>query len=164
MSLMRFCSHCWAENGYDTIVCDRCGASLTEAEAISSEQRFLRALHHPEPLVREMAALLLGLRTSPSALSVLIARLFEETDVCVLCALSKVLGQGGDDQAARALVRRLEHPNTFRVALALVEALDVLAQRGCWQALRALKAPPSVSERVAEVIAVKRQALNQLYL
>jgi HEAT repeat protein len=165
MPQFRFCSHCWAENLLDATVCDRCGKELVETEqSVSYAQKLLWALHHPVPDVREMAALLLGLRRDMPAFPVLIACLEEETDIGVLCAICKALGQLGDCRAAETLTRRLGQPNALQVALALVDALAALAQTGCWEALRALKMPPPVSERVAEAIATKLKPLDRLYL
>ena len=96
MPLIQYCSNCWAENTIDATVCDRCGTSLSDTEAIFYDQKLMRALHHPVPETREMAAMLLGQRQDQHALPVLMSRLLEETDIGVLCAIGKALGQLGD--------------------------------------------------------------------
>jgi hypothetical protein len=49
------------------------------------------------------------------------------------------------------------------MALTIVVALATLAQKGCWEALDVLKAPPPVSERVAKEIAARLETLNLMY-
>jgi len=163
MPLMQFCSTCWAENLIDATVCDRCGTSLSETEPIFYDQKLLRALQHPVPEVREMVAMLLGLRQDRHALPVLLARLLEERDMGVLCAISKALGQLGDCQAAASLAKRLAQPNALVLALTIVDALAALARTGCWEALNVLKTPPPVPERVAQEITARLESLNLLY-
>jgi HEAT repeat protein len=163
MPLIQFCPNCWAENLIDATVCDRCGASLAETEPIFYDQKLMRALHHPVPETREMAAMLLGLRRDQQALPVLLSRLLEETDIGVLCAISKALGQLGDCRAVASLAKRLAQPCALVVALTIVDALAALARTGCWEALDALKAPPPVPERVAQEITARLKALNLLY-
>ncbi len=163
MPLIQFCSNCWAENLIDTTICDRCGTSLAETEPIFYDQKLLRALQHPVPEVREMVAMLLGLRQDRHALPALLARLLEESDIGVLCAISKALGQLGDCQAAALLAKRLAQPNALVVALTIVDALAALARTGCWEALNVLKTPPPVPERVAQEIIARLETLNLLY-
>ena len=163
MPLMQFCSNCWAENPIGATVCDRCGTALSENEPIFYDQKLMRALHHPILETREMAAMLLGQRRDQPALPVLMSRLFEETDMGVLCAISKALGLLGDCQAVASLSKRLAQPNALVVALTIVEALAALAQTGCWEALDVLKAPPPVLERVAQEITGRLETLNRLY-
>jgi hypothetical protein len=163
MPLIQFCSNCWAENPLDAPNCDRCGTSLSETGSIFYDQKLMRALHHPIPETREMAAMLLGQRRDQPALPVLMSRLFEETDMGVLCAISKALGQLGDCRAVASLSKRLAQPNALVVALTMVDALAALAQSGCWEALDVLKAPPPVPERVAQEITGRLETLNRLY-
>ena len=163
MAFIQFCSHCWAENLLDTTVCERCGTPLSETQPVFYDQKLMRALHHPVPQTREMAAMLLGQRQDRHALPVLLSRLQEETDIGVLCAISQALAQLGDCQAVLTLAKRLAQPLALVVALTVVDALATLAQKGCWEALDVLKAPPPVSERVAKEIAVKLETLNLLY-
>src|SRR5947207_1870457 len=85
MPLIQFCSNCWARNLLDATVCERCGAPLSETEPICYEQKLLRALHHPLPETREMAAMLLGLHRDEHALPALMSCLLEEADIGVLC-------------------------------------------------------------------------------
>src|SRR6266478_4071204 len=110
MPLIPFCSNCWAENLIDATVCDRCGTPLSETEPIFYDQKLMRALHHPMAETREMAAMLLGRRRDQHALPVLMSCLLEETDIGVLCAISKALGQLGDCRAVASLSRRLVQP------------------------------------------------------
>jgi len=163
MSLIQFCSNCWAENLIDATLCDRCGTPLSETEPIFYDQKLMRSLHHPVPETREMAAMLLGQRRERHALPVLQSRLLEETDIGVLCSISQALAQLGDCQAVASLAKRLAQPLALVVALTIVDALASLALRGCWEALDVLKAPPPMSERVAKEIAVKLETLNLLY-
>ena len=163
MSLMQFCSNCWAGNLIDATVCDRCGTPLSETEPIFYDQKLMRALHHPVPETREMAAMLLGQRWDRHALPVLMSRLLEETDIGVLCAISQALGQLEDCRAVPSLAKRLAQPHALVVALTIVDTLATLARTGCWEALDVLKTPPPVSERVAKEIAVKLETLNLLY-
>ncbi len=163
MPLIQFCSTCWAENLIDATVCDQCGTSLAATEPIFYDQKLMRALQHPVPEVREMVAMLLGLRQDRHALPVLLARLLEESDMGVLCAISKALGQLGDCQAAASLAKRLAQPNALVVALTIVDALAALARTGCWEALNVLKTPPPVPERVAQEIIARLETLNLLY-
>jgi HEAT repeat protein len=163
MPLIQYCPNCWAENLIDATVCDQCGTSLAETEPISYDQKLMRALHHPVPEVREMAAMLLGQRRDQHALPVLMSRLLEETDIGVLCAISKALGQLGDCRAVASLSRRLAHPSALVVALTIVDALAALARTGCWEALGVLKAPPAVPERIAQEITARLKTLNLLY-
>ncbi len=163
MPLIQYCSNCWAENTIDATVCDRCGTSLSDTEAIFYDQKLMRALHHPVPETREMAAMLLGQRQDQHALPVLMSRLLEETDIGVLCAIGKALGQLGDCRAVASLSKRLAQPNALVVALTIVDAIAALARTGCWEALDALKAPPPVPERVAQKITAMLKTLNQLY-
>jgi HEAT repeats len=163
MPLIQFCSNCWAENLLGVTVCERCGTPLSETEPIFYDQKLMRALYHPIPQTREMAAMLLGQRQDRHALPVLLSRLHEETDIGVLCAISQALGQLGDCEAATSLEKRLAQSLALVVALTIVDALATLALRGCWEALDVLKAPPSVAERVAKEIAVKLETLNMLY-
>jgi len=74
MPLMQYCSNCWAENLMGATVCERCGTPLSETEPIFYDQKLMRALHHPIPETREMAAMLLGQRKDRHALPVLISR------------------------------------------------------------------------------------------
>lgn len=163
MPLIQFCSNCWAENMIDATVCERCGTSLAETEPIFYDQKLMRALHHPVPEPREMAAILLGQRHDRRALPVLLSRLLEETDIGVLCAISKTLGYLGDCRAVAPLAKRLAQPHALIVALTIVDALAILARTGCWEALDVLKAPPPISERVAQEITAKLETLNLLY-
>ncbi len=163
MPLIQFCSNCWAENLFGATVCERCGTPLSETEPIFYDQKLMRALHHPVPETREMAAMLLGQRRERHALPVLLSCLLEETDIGVLCAISIALGQLGDCQAVSSLAKRLAQPRALVVALTIVDALATLAQKGCWEALDVLKAPPPVSERVAKEIAVRLETLNLMY-
>ncbi len=163
MPLIQFCSHCWAENLLDATVCERCGTSLSETEPIFYDQKLMRALHHPVPQTREMAAILLGQRQHRHALPVLLSCLREETDIGVLCAISRALGQLGDCETVTPLTKCLAQPLALVVALTVVDALATLAQKGCWEALDALKAPPPVAERVTKEIKVKLATLNLLY-
>lgn len=163
MPLIQFCSNCWAENLIGATVCERCGTPLSETEPIFYDQKLMRALYHPIPQTREMAAMLLGQRQDRHALPVLLSRLHEETDIGVLCAISQALGQLGDCEAVASLAKRLAPPLALVVALTIVDALATLAQRGCWEALDVLKAPPSVAERVAKEIEAKLATLNLLY-
>ncbi len=110
-----------------------------------------------------MAAMLLGQRRDRHALPVLMSRLLEETDIGVLCTISQALAQLGDCQAVSSLAKLLVQPHALVVALTIVDALAMFAQRGCWEALDVLKAPPPVSERVAKEIAAKLATLNLLY-
>ena len=163
MPLMQFCSTCWAENLLDATVCDQCGTSLAATEPIFYDQKLMRALDHPVAETREMAAMLLGQRRDRHALPVLLARLLEETDIGVLCAISQALGQLGDCRAVPSLAKRLAQPLALVVALTIVEALAALAQAGCWEALEVLKAPPTVTERVAHEITARLETLDRLY-
>jgi HEAT repeat protein len=164
MTFIQFCSHCWAENLLDVTTCERCGTPLSETEPIFYNEKLMRTLLHPLPETREMAARLLGHCRDRQALPVLLSRLLEETDTGVLCALSIALGQLGDCQAATSLSKRLEQPYALVVALTIVDALATLAQKGCWEALDVLKAPPPVAERVAKEIAARLETLNLMYL
>ena len=67
MPLIQFCSNCWAENLFGATVCERCGTPLSETEPIFYDQKLMRALHHPVPETREMAAMLLA-KVSPDYL------------------------------------------------------------------------------------------------
>lgn len=163
MPLIQYCPNCWAENLIGATVCDQCGTSLSETEAILYDQKLMRTLHHPVPETREMAAMLLGQRREQQALPVLMTRLLEETDTGVLCSISKALGQLGDCRAVEALAKRLTQPDTVVVALTIVDSLAALARMGCWEALDALKAPPPVAERVASEISATLETLNMLY-
>jgi HEAT repeat protein len=106
---------------------------------------------------------LLGQRQDRHAVPILMARLLEETDIGVLCAISQALAQLGDCQAVSSLTKCLAQPHALEVALAIVDALASLAQMGCWGALEVLKAPPLVSESVEKEIAAKVATLNMLY-
>jgi HEAT repeat protein len=163
MPLMQYCPNCWAENLIGATVCDRCGTSFAETSAIPYDQKLMRALHHPVPETREMAAMLLGQRRDQQALPVLMSRLLEETDIGVLCAIGKALGQLGDCRAVASLSKRLAQRNALVVALTIVDALAALAQTGCWEALDVLKAPPPVPERVVKEITAMLKRLNLLY-
>jgi HEAT repeat protein len=163
MSLMQFCSNCWAENLIGATICDRCGTPLSETKPIFYDQKLMRALHHPVPETREMAAMLLGQRRDQHALPVLMSCLLEETDIGVLCAISQALGELGDCQAVTSLASRLAQPHALVVALTIVDALATLAQKGCWEALDVLKTSPPVFERVAKEIAARLETLNLLY-
>ena len=110
-----------------------------------------------------MAAMLLGQRREKHTLSLLMSRLSEETDIGVLCAISKALGELGDCQAVDALAKRLAQPRGLVVALTIVNALATLAHKGCWEALEVLKAPPFISERVAQEIKNALEKLQPLY-
>ena len=87
------------ENLLGATVCDRCGTPLSETEPIFYDQKLMRALHHPVPETREMSAMLLGQRQDRHSVPLLMARLLEETDIGVLCAICLALGQLGDCQA-----------------------------------------------------------------
>jgi HEAT repeat protein len=163
MPLIQFCSNCWAENTIDAIACDRCGTALAESEPIFYDQKLMRAFHHPIPETRAMAAMLLGQRRDLHAIPALLSRLLEETDIGVLCAISKTLGQLGDCRAVASLAQRLAQPQALVVAVTIVDALAALARTGCWEALEVLKAPPTVTERVAYEITERLETLNRLY-
>lgn len=163
MSLKQFCSNCRAENLSGATVCVRCGTSLSETEPNSYDRKLIQALQHPIPEMREMAAILLGQRRNQHALPVLLSRLREETDVAELCAIIQALAQLGDCEAVPSLAKRLAQPHALPVALTIVDALAALAQTGCWEAREVLKAPPPVSERVAQEINATLETLNRLY-
>lgn len=146
MQLMPFCSHCRTENLHRASVCERCGTSLSETEPMSSDQKLIQALRHPLPEMQEMAAILLGQHRNRLARPVLLFHLREETDIGVLCAIIQALAQLEDCEAVPSLARRLAHPRALAVALNVVDALAVLAQTACWEALEVLKAPPPVSD------------------
>src|SRR6266566_9893828 len=116
MPHIQFCANCWAENLFGATVCERCGTPLSETEPIFYDQKLLRALYHPIPQTREMAAMLLGQRQDRHALPVLLSRLPEETDIGVLCAISQALGQLGDCQAVTSLAKCLTQPDALLVA------------------------------------------------
>jgi HEAT repeat protein len=163
MSLKQFCSSCLAENLSGATVCVRCATSLSETEPNSYDRKLIQALHHPIPEIREMAAILLGQRRNQHALPVLLSRLREETDTSELCAIIQALAQLEDCEAISSLAKRLAQPHTLAVALSIVDALAALAQKGCWEAREVLKAPPPVSERVAQEINATLETLNRLY-
>jgi len=163
MPLIQYCPNCWAENLLDTTACDRCGTALAESEPIFYDQKLMPSLHHPIPETRAMAAMLLGQRRDLHAIPVLLSRLLEETDMGVLCAISKTLGQLGDCRAVASLAQRLAPPQALVVALTIVDALAALARTGCWEALEVLKAPPTVTERVAHEITARLETLDRLY-
>jgi HEAT repeat protein len=163
MPLMQFCSNCRAENLSGATVCERCGTPLSETEPNSYDQKLIQALHHPIPEMRDMAAILLGQHRNRHALPVLLSRLREETDTGVLCAIIQALAQLEDCEAVSSLAKRLAQPHALAVALTIVDALAALAQTGCWEAREVLKAPPPVSEKVAQEIAVSLETLNRLY-
>jgi HEAT repeat protein len=163
MPIIQYCPNCWAGNLIGDTVCDHCGAALSETEAIFYAQKLMQALHHSVPEIREMAAMLLGQRRDQQALPVLLSRLLEETDMGVLCSISKALGQLGDCQAVASLSKRLAQLDALVVTLTIVDALATLAQTGCWEALDALKASPPVPERVAREISARLETLNLLY-
>ena len=123
MAFIQFCSHCWAENLLDATLCERCGTPLSETEPIFYNQKLMRALLHPLPETREMAARLLGHCRDRQALPILMSRLLEETDTGVLCALSIALGQLGDCQAASSLSKRLEQPYALVVDGSIPQSL-----------------------------------------
>src|SRR6266516_3072772 len=110
MPLIQYCPNCWAENTIDATVCERCSTSLSETEPIFYDQKLMRALHHPVPETREMAAMLLGQRRDRHALPVLMSCLLEETDIGVLCAISQALAQLGDCQAVTSLLYLMAQP------------------------------------------------------
>ncbi len=56
MPHLQSCSNCWAENLLGAIVCERCDAPLSETESNSLDQKLMRALHQPIPLVSERVA------------------------------------------------------------------------------------------------------------
>ena len=105
MPHMQFCSNCWAENLIGATVCDRCGTPLAQSEPLPYDQKLIRALHHPIPEMRDMAAILLGQRGNRHALPVLLSRLREETDIGTLCAIIQALAQLGDCEAVTSLAR-----------------------------------------------------------
>jgi HEAT repeat protein len=70
MPLVRWCSNCWSENPYEATVCGACGASLCQ-EAGDRTERLIRALGHPMPEIRRVAAGLLGRRDDPRAVAAL---------------------------------------------------------------------------------------------
>ncbi|HLH63156.1 MAG TPA: HEAT repeat domain-containing protein [Ktedonobacteraceae bacterium] len=144
MALVQFCPKCWAAaNAIDATSCDRCNASFAQSEPIFYHRKLLWALQHPVPETRELAAMLLGQRRERQALPLLVSRLGEETDIGVLCAISKALGELGGCEAVDALARRLAQPHGLIVALTIVDVLASLAHQGCWEALEVLKAPHS---------------------
>ena len=147
----------------DATVCERCGTPLSETEPNSFDQKLIQALHQPIPEMRDMAAILLAQRENRQALPVLLSRLREETDNDTLCAFIGALAQLGDCEAVSSLAKRLAQSPVLEVALAIVDALTLLAQTGCWEALNVLKAPPPVSESVAKEIAARLETLNRLY-
>ena len=163
MPLTQFCPRCWAANPIEAPVCERCNTSLSETGPIFYDQKLIWALSHPVPETREMAAMLLGQRRDMHTLPLLLSRLREETDIGVLCAISKALGELGDCQATATLAQRLEQPQGLVVALTIVDALATLVHKGCWEALEVLKAPPPVSERVAQEIKTTLEQLKPLY-
>jgi HEAT repeat protein len=163
MPLIQYCPNCWAENLLYVTACDRCGTALAESGPIFYDQKLMRALHHPIPETRAVAATLLGQRRDLQALPVLLSRLLEETDMGVLCAISKTVGQLGDCRAVAPLAQCLAQLQALVVALSIVDALAALAGTGCWEALEVLKAPPTLTERVTHEITTRLKTLERLY-
>ncbi|HZU68755.1 MAG TPA: HEAT repeat domain-containing protein [Ktedonobacteraceae bacterium] len=163
MALVQFCPKCWAANVIDATTCEQCNESFAQNEPVFFDQKLLWALQHPIPETRELAAILLGQRRERQAIPFLMSRFSEETDIGVLCAICKALGELGNCQAVDALTKRLAQPRGLVVALTIVEVLAALARKGCWEALEVLKSPPVVTKRVEQEIKNALEKLRSLY-
>jgi HEAT repeat protein len=134
MPHMQVCSNCWAENLIGATVCDRCGTPLSEIEPISYDQKLIRALHHPIPEMREMAAILLGQRRNRDALPVLLSSLLEETDIGMLCAIIQALAQLEDCRAVTSLAKRLAQPHANAQSAVLLTGFTRIEECGMYTA------------------------------
>jgi hypothetical protein len=131
-----YCPDCFAEVEQQTAGCPRCGADLT-SPAGDFEEQLIRALGHPLPDRRLLAAQVLGQRGARRAVPRLI-RIVDESDDPYLVAEATVALARIGDPAGLAVVDRMAR---VRPAVARAAARTALRER-C--------PPPSSSPRPLE--------------
>lgn len=148
---IRYCTHCWVQNLWESVVCAQCGAPLVgpEANTIPYSEKLLMALRYPEPVIRARAASLLGHlgdAGDPRLIQALIAALGasssggEQPDVGLQVAAAQALGQLGMCAASGTLYRlALDEATHIVASLQAVEALALLAQQGCSDAYQGIE-------------------------
>ncbi len=148
---IRYCTRCWTQNMWESVVCARCGAPLAgpEANTIPYSEKLLMALRHPEPETRARAASILGQigdASDPRLTQALTEALRapssagESSDAGLQVAAAQALGQLGMCAASGALCRlALNEATHIAASLQSVEALALLAQQGCSDAYQCIE-------------------------
>jgi len=131
-----YCPDCFAEVEQQTAHCPRCGADLADP-ARDFEEQLIRALRHPLPDRRLLAAQVLGQRGARRAVPRLI-QIIEEPDDPYLVAEAIVALARIGDPAGLAVVDRISRQGS---AVARAAARTALHER---------RPPPSGSPRPVE--------------
>ena len=115
------CSHCWAENRSEAIVCRNCGQSLDINEE-SYVSKLINALNHPLPEVAARSAWVLGELHEKRSLEALFEVIANREDPLILEAAVEALGKIGDPSAIPILTKAVRK-SYLRVRIATIEAL-----------------------------------------
>jgi HEAT repeat protein len=106
----RYCPACYSTNGWDDECCDRCGTSLASADTF--DERLAWALDHPDTATAMLAADLLALRNTRSAIDRLI-EVTESSDPYRAAAAAGALAALDDDRARTAVNALRAHPSAL---------------------------------------------------
>jgi HEAT repeat protein len=134
--LQWYCPDCFAEVEQQTAHCPRCGADLADP-ARDFEEQLIRALGHPLPDRRLLAAQVLGQRQARSAVPDLIGIVEEADDPYLVAEATVALARIGDP-AGLAVVDRMARQGS------------AVARAAARTALRKLRPPPSGPPRPVE--------------
>jgi HEAT repeat protein len=105
-----FCPNCWGEVPEGAAVCPHCRADLSKTQALSIEEKYILALHHPIAENRLIAAEMLGALGSRKALPEFERLLDEEQDYYILREVVLALTRISDPHARELLVAAANHP------------------------------------------------------
>lgn len=134
-----YCPDCFAEVEQQTERCPRCGADLTDP-TFDFEEQLIRALRHPLPDRRLLAAQILGQRHAHRAVPHLIGIVRESEDPYLVAEATVALARIGDP-AGLAVVERVARHGP---AVAHAAASAAFQQR---RSLAASKPPRSGEEQ-----------------
>jgi HEAT repeat protein len=124
-----YCPHCFAEVEQQTERCPRCGADLTDP-TFDFEEQLIRALRHPLPDRRLLAAQVLGQRQAHGAVPDLL----------------RIVGDSGDPYLvaeATVALARIGDPEGLTVAERIARDGPVVARAAARAALRNRRPPAS---------------------
>ena len=113
-----FCPACWSVIPEKANTCPYCDVDLSDYLRLSTEEKYLLALHHPVSENRIIAAQFLGKLGSRKALPEFERMLHEEQEYYVLREVVRALTLIPDEQSRKLLVTASYHPYSLVSKLA----------------------------------------------
>ena len=132
--LTYYCPNCWIELSGDEERCPGCGYDLRAFEDLPYPEKLIRALHHPIPERRVMAAQILGELRCVEALPVfehLVETLQDEAyDFYLLQAVLLATARIPDARRVQVLQKAAHHPSALVASLAqrLLAEIEALGE------------------------------------